>query len=195
LIKNGKTIEVIYSVVTLILLIIIIAAFLTSKQAKYRDLGNKDSSPDLQPFLRGPGLYDFDIVGESYYQDALEEICGSKTIEGHRKEVMAILIHEDNNPKDDKAIRVDIEGMTVGHLERKFAREYRKRLSEAGYPGLAAACNALINGGWRRDASEGHFGVKLDLPRKQDLLCPECNEWMTTRHKKCPHCGNRIEPV
>jgi hypothetical protein len=186
---------VIYSVVILILLTIIIGALLTSRQGKHRDFSNKDSSPDLQPFLRGPGLYDFDIVGESYYQDALEEICGGKTIQGHQKEVMAILIHEDNNPKDDKAIRVDIEGMTVGYLERKFAREYRKRLSEAGYPDLAAACNALITGGWRRYESEGHFGVRLDLPRKGDLPCPECSEWVTTRHKKCPHCGGKIKPA
>ena len=173
----------IYFVISLILLTIIIGAFLTSKQAKNRDLSNRDSSPEPQPFLRGPGLYDFNIVGESYYQYALEEICGDKTINGHQKEVIAILIHEDDNPKDDKAIRVDIEGMTVGYLDRKFAREYRRRLSEAGYPGLTAACNALITGGWR-----------LDLPRKQDLPCPECGEWVTTRHKKCPHCGNKLKP-
>ena len=184
----------IYFVISLILLTIIIGAFLTSKQAKNRDLSNRDSSPEPQPFLRGPGLYDFNIVGESYYQYALEEICGDKTINGHQKEVIAILIHEDDNPKDYKAIRVDIEGMTVGYLDRKFAREYRRRLSEAGYPGLTAACNALITGGWRRDESEGHFGVRLDLPRKQDLPCPECGEWVTTRHKKCPHCGNKLKP-
>ena len=178
--------------VAILILLIVIGAFLSIIQVKSRAPSNKQSFTNLQPFLHGPGIFDFDVVGESYYQNALEKICGGKTVSGHEKKVMAILIHEDNNPKDDKAIRVDIERMTVGHLTRKFAREYRNRLSEAGYSGLAAACNALITGGWQRGASEGHFGVRLDLPRKGDRPCPECNEWITTRHKKCPHCGNKI---
>jgi hypothetical protein len=115
--------------------------------------------------LRGPGTYSFEIVGESHYQAALEKICGGKSEEGHRKIVQATLIHDDNNPYDNKAIRVEIDGMTVGHFSRQNAREYRERLKEAGHPGITATCSAMIVGGWDRGGNDkGHFGVKLDIP-------------------------------
>ena len=115
--------------------------------------------------LSGPGTYSVDIVGESKYQRALESICGGRTDESQEKIVEAILLHEDNNPHDNKAIRVDVEGETVGFLDRKLAREFRKRMKEAGHPGLVARCSAMIVGGWDRGRGDrGHFGVKLDLP-------------------------------
>src|SRR4030042_2459327 len=115
--------------------------------------------------LPGPGTYSLDIVGESNYQSSLEKMCGGQTEEGHEKIVQATLIHEDDNPYDNKAIRVDIDGMTVGYLSRENAREYRKRLKKAGYPGITATCSAIIVGGWDRGGGDrGHFGVKLDLP-------------------------------
>jgi hypothetical protein len=115
--------------------------------------------------LPGPGTYEFEIVGESHYQDALEEICGGHTEDGHNKIVQAALIHEDANPHDNQAIRIDIQRSTVGYLSRRNAREYRKKLAEAGYPGIPATCSAKIVGGWNRGEDDiGFFGVKLDLP-------------------------------
>lgn len=119
--------------------------------------------------LPGPGSYSLDVVGESKYQSALEKICGGRTAEGHKKIVQATLIHENDNPYDNKAIRVDIEGMTVGYLSRDNAREYRERLKEGGHPGITANCSAIIVGGWDRGAKDkGHFGVKLDLPTDEE---------------------------
>jgi hypothetical protein len=84
---------------------------------------------------------------------------------GPRKIVEATLVHDDNNPYDNKAIRVDIAGMTVGYLSREDARQYRKLLEEAGYAGIPAICPAMIVGGWNRGGDNiGHFGVRLDLP-------------------------------
>lgn len=115
--------------------------------------------------LPGPGTYSIDIVGESKYQSALEVICGGRTEESQKKIVEAMLVHEDDNPYDNKAIRVDIQGRTVGYLSRQDARQYRKKLTEAGYPGINATCSAMIVGGWERPGGDkGHFGVKLDLP-------------------------------
>jgi len=115
--------------------------------------------------IPGPGLFKFDIVGESKYQKELESICGGKTEDGHKKIVTAILIHEDTNPHDNKAILVSIEGKPVGYLNRENARQFRKLLADEGYPGAGATCAAKIVGGWRsEDGDEGYFGVKLDLP-------------------------------
>lgn len=83
--------------------------------------------------------------------------------------VEAVLVHENDNPYDNKAIRIDIQGMTVGYLSRKDARQYRKKLKEAGHPGITAKCFALIVGGWDRGPeNRGHFGVRLDLPTEED---------------------------
>ena len=115
--------------------------------------------------LPGPGTFSTDIVGESNYQSALEAICRGRTDESQEKIVEAVLVHEDNNPYDDKAIRVDIQGKTVGYLSRENARQYRERLEEADYKGTTATCSAKIVGGWDRGPEDkGHFGVKLDLP-------------------------------
>lgn len=115
--------------------------------------------------MPGPGTFSIDIVGESHYQSWLESICGGHTYDSQEKFVEAVLVHEDNNPYDEKAIRIDISGKTVGYLSRKMARQYRKRLEEAGYDGITATCSAKIVGGWDRGGGDkGHFGVKLDLP-------------------------------
>ncbi len=115
--------------------------------------------------IPGPGLFKHDVVGESKYQKELSEICGGKTEDGHDKIVTALLIHEDTNPHDNKAILVAIDGKPVGYLDRENARQFRQRLAEAGYPGAGATCTAKIVGGWlREEGDEGHFGVKLDLP-------------------------------
>ncbi|MSP20043.1 MAG: hypothetical protein EXQ93_00610 [Alphaproteobacteria bacterium] len=62
-------------------------------------------------------------------------------------------------------MRVDIEGATVGYLNREHAKQYRQQLLQAGQAGITATCPALIVGGWDRGrGNTGHFGVKLDIP-------------------------------
>ena len=92
---------------------------------------------DDRPYghLPGPGTYSIDIVGESHYQEALEDICGGRSEESAQEYVEATLVLDDDNPYDDKAVRVDIEGETVGHLDRPTARAYRERLKEAASSG------------------------------------------------------------
>lgn len=115
--------------------------------------------------LDGPGTFAIEVVGESHYQAALETICGGRTFDGVDCAVECTLVHEDDNPYDNQAIRVDIQGMTVGYLDRSNARQFRARLREAGYPGITATFWARIRGGWDRGADDrGYFGVRLDLP-------------------------------
>lgn len=123
------------------------------------------SDPPRRAELPGPGTFSVEIVGESYYQDALNEIAGGKTFEGVEKVVEAQLVLEDSNPKDPKAVRVDVDGRPVGYLSREVARQYRTRLADAGHPQVDAFCKAVIRGGWDRGGGDtGHFGVWLDLP-------------------------------
>jgi hypothetical protein len=121
--------------------------------------------PSVQGHLPGPGTYEFDIVGESKYQDALEAICGGRTEDSAEHMTEAVLHLEDSNPHDNLAVRVDIDGRTVGYLSRKDARSYRQQLKRLGHERILCRCDAMVVGGWRRSRTDqGHFGVKLDLP-------------------------------
>ncbi len=126
-----------------------------------------DKSPSTQvaTIKNGPGAYDVEVVGESYYQEALENICGGRDENSQRLVVEAFLVPEDDNPHDAKAVRIDIQGQTVGYLDRETARSFRKMMAQIDLTGVVAKCSAIIVGGWDRGGGDrGHFGVKLDLP-------------------------------
>ena len=119
----------------------------------------------MRAHLRGSGAFALPIVGESYYQEALEAICGPRSDEGEDRRVEARLVLENDNPHDSMAVRVDIQGQTVGHLSREHARQYRNQLERAGYASTDAYCKARIRGGWDRgEGRQGYYGVFLDLP-------------------------------
>lgn len=123
----------------------------------------------MQIRLDGPGKFAAEIVGEGNYQDELAEICGGHCDDGVKHRCEARLILEDDNVYDDQAVKVTIDGMTVGHLARPFARRYRQRLADTGYGRANAVVDAVIRGGFiRPDGELGKFGVWLDLPMTDD---------------------------
>ena len=87
----------------------------------------------MRAHLQGSGAFALAIVGESHYQEALEAICGPRSDEGEDRRLEARLVLEDDNPHDSMAVRVDIQGLTVGYLSREHARQYRNQLAKAGY--------------------------------------------------------------
>lgn len=103
-----------------------------------------------------------EVVGESYYTRALKTIMGDDI--GSEVRRRALLIPETNNPHDRNAVRVDIDGETVGHLSRDDARVFRRRLSRLNLNGQMTTCDAVIGGGkpgflWRTRP----IGVRLNL--------------------------------
>ncbi len=154
-----------YFVLVLVLVVILIGVYVMSSGVTAVSGGGSVKGGMIAE-LPGPGTFEIKVVGVSHYQRALNTICGGKTEDSQEKLVKATLVHEDENPHDNKAIRVDIDGMTVGHLDRKKARKYRNKLKEAGHPGITAECSAVIVGGWKRGFFDrGFYGVILDLPR------------------------------
>ena len=91
--------------------------------------------------LQGHGTYAVPLVGESHYQEALKAIRGPQT--GPAK-ATASMIPEDDNPHDANAVRVEINGMKVGHLSREMAKIYREVMAGAGQAHAVATCVALI---------------------------------------------------
>ena len=116
-------------------------------------------------FVEGNGYFDLEVVGESHYQEHLESLCGGYSIKGSKQEVVAKLHYENCNTYDHNAIRVVVDGGTVGYLSREKARLYRKRIEKAGQDGIIVSCNAKIFGGkrvWLFKKTD--FGIWIDLP-------------------------------
>lgn len=115
--------------------------------------------------IDGDGTYGIDVIGESYYQKNLSRLAGGRLPEGHFKTTKAVLICEDDNPKDRQAVLVTIDGEAVGYLPKPIARKYRAQLQAKGYPKIKTSCGAVITGGCYRGKNvSGSFNVKLDLP-------------------------------
>lgn len=126
--------------------------------------GPPPENPKIPEALSGKGAYSLPVVGESHYQDALNQVCGGRTEDGHDREVTATLVLDDGNEYDELAVRVDVRGRTIGYLSRDKARTYRDRLRELRVTLPAADCPARIRGGWSREGGDdGHYGVRLDL--------------------------------
>jgi hypothetical protein len=122
------------------------------------------------PVISGTGRFLVDVAGESFYEESFAALCGERTIEGIRVNVAAQMELCDDNPHDNRAVRVTIQGHPVGHLSREDARAFRRLVR---YGSLAEhevfECAAVIVGGWDRgEGNLGHFGVRLDLNLYED---------------------------
>jgi len=130
------------------------------KGTRTPDLNREEITKNIADIIRGNGTFSLNVVGESHYQHALNRICGGKTDDGHNKNVSARLLPEPDNPYDSNAVAVYIDDDIVGYLDKQTAKRYKGILHES----VIEKCPAIITGGWtRKNNSEGHYGVKLDL--------------------------------
>jgi hypothetical protein len=124
-------------------------------------------TPSEPPLTHWESLneFEFEIVGESFYQPALAALASPYDDSSLGSAIFkAVLVPEDNNRYDKLAVRVDINGLNVGHLSKDDARSFRRRLSSRKKTGAVTSCDAIITGGFtKRDGSQAHFGVRLDI--------------------------------
>lgn len=121
-----------------------------------------EKEPD---FVAGDGHYDLDVVGLSHCQKRLKSLCGGYSIKGSHHEVVAKLHYENGNTDDSNAIRVVVNGGTIGYLSHENAKLYRKAIETAGKEGIVVSCKARIAAGRRIwFFKKPDFGVWLDLP-------------------------------
>ena len=104
--------------------------------------------------IRGSGKFNLEVVGESHYQPALRDAAGKGEV---RRECVASLVLEPENPHDDQAVRVDVGDRTVGYLSRKDAREFRRLVQSHSVSRFQ--CAAVIVGGGRGRS----LGIWLDV--------------------------------
>lgn len=105
------------------------------------------------------GSDSLEVVGESFYQEALKKVVGP-TNEYVRLAVSATLVPEIDNRHDPNAISVWITGLKVGHLSRGDAARFRPGLLGLQHQvdGAIALPGVIVGGGEDRPS----YGVFLN---------------------------------
>lgn len=115
-------------------------------------------------------VYDFEVVGESNYQEKLRSIAGKEEEKSKFIEEVACLEREPANRFDQNAVAIKIQGMTVAYLSKSDAKTFAKTLKNNEIDEYGSIyVRAIIVGGWKKGASSGSFGVKLDMPEYSKL--------------------------
>lgn len=107
--------------------------------------------------------YAYNIVGEQSYQNNLKKIAGPKEEESKFFECYAKVSSEPFNQYDKNAVKVEINGLTVGYLSKSEAAKLSGKVVNKTVP-------AVIDGGWFDADGEGSYGVKLAVNNVNDLL-------------------------
>ncbi|MCC6236016.1 MAG: hypothetical protein IT299_00410 [Dehalococcoidia bacterium] len=121
---------------------------------------------DLPPLLLAGDPLDrfgFEVVGESYRQDALRSLVAAAPTDKfkrYRVEVMSGLVPEPSNPEDPNAIAIYIARRHVGYVPREAARYVHEPIARVVANGNLPTARAVIVGSADRSMN---LGVWLDL--------------------------------
>ena len=102
------------------------------------------------------GLYQPEVVGESFYQDAIRRHVPAAGAPPEGISVILELLPEPTNPYDRNAIAVRIDGQQVGHIGRDEAPVVGAMLRKLGHRRLVQ-CRGTIRGG-----GDYPYGVSID---------------------------------
>ena len=105
----------------------------------------------------GNGIMDFEIVGESFYQENIKKALNTNE-SVYDEPIIARLQLEDYNPYDENAIGVYINNYKVGHIPKRRNKRIRLLFAFANNISIQATCNGSVYGGGDR-----FYGVWLDL--------------------------------
>ena len=134
------------------------SAEVMSHRAHVREDGVR-TSIDVKAFVLEPleGGRIVQVVGESFYLDALERIAGGRSEESTRMRVTVVLYPEPDRPYDSSAVGVYVEGQKGGHLSREDAAIFQPRLLRLFEEARLGTCDAQLKGGWLHANSRGEF--------------------------------------
>lgn len=131
------------------------------------------------------GWFNADVVGESNYFNNIKKIVGGRDGE-HTK--IATLIREPNNKFDKNAVRIDIDGLTVGYIPRDEAVGYHRLLEFAAGKGRSLGANARLwwnedYGSVSLDLTEPDFAVfvNADSLPSEAVIWPSGNKYQVTK--------------
>ena len=109
------------------------------------------------------GRFQLEVLGESRYSDAIRSLAGEHGDAAADSRHKALLLADDNNPYEDKAVAVFIGGQMVGYLAPKDAQAFRTMLARQEIPGQLTSTDAVIRGGQLYEGKRLSYSVLLDI--------------------------------
>jgi hypothetical protein len=117
----------------------------------------------------------WEIVGESFYQEALSKIAGPKHLVSKSEHVGVTLRCDPTNEHDENAIRVEVMGFQVGSVCRQTAATLSPAIQRS-FGGILEGRGVIV-GGWLDDGrddlgrfagtrSEGSYGIRVWITKR-----------------------------
>lgn len=109
------------------------------------------------------GRFRLEVLGESRYFDTIRTLAGEHgdaAADTHHK---ALLLADDNNPYEDKAVAVFLNNEMVGYLAPKDAIAFRTMLARQDIAGQLTSTDAVIRGGQMFEGKRLSYAVLLDI--------------------------------
>jgi hypothetical protein len=109
------------------------------------------------------GRFQLEVVGESRYQGTIRELAGEHGDANASAVHPALLLPDDHNPYEDKAVAVFLSGEMVGYLNPKDALAFRARLDRLGLEGKLTSSQGIVRGGGLFEGKRLSYSVSLDI--------------------------------
>lgn len=117
--------------------------------------------------LVGNGFVLTEVTHCADYQQSFEQIFELRSTHQVKTAPRAHLTLENDLRGDNQAVRVSIDGFTVGYLAAPIARDFRREVARSGHARTHTfECAAVIRRGWIRGyVDSAHHIAFVDLPR------------------------------
>jgi hypothetical protein len=109
------------------------------------------------------GRFQLEVLGESRYSEAIRALAGEHGDAAANARHKALLLADDNNPYEDKAVAVFLNNEMVGYLAPKDALAFRTMLARQELTGQLTSTDAVIRGGQLFEGKRMSYTVLLDI--------------------------------
>ncbi len=109
------------------------------------------------------GRFPLEVLGESRYSDTIRKLAGQHGDAPADTRHKALLLPDDNNPYEDKAVAVFLSNEMVGYLAPKDAQAFRTMLARQEIGGQLTSTDAVIRGGHVYEGKRLSYAVLLDI--------------------------------
>lgn len=109
------------------------------------------------------GRFQLEVLGESRYSDTIRALAGEHGEAAANTRHKALLLADDNNPYEDKAVAVFLNKEMVGYLAPIDAAAFRAMLARQEITGQLTSTDAVIRGGQLYEGKRLSYSVLLDI--------------------------------
>ncbi|MGO4379037.1 hypothetical protein AB4Z19_12240 [Pseudoduganella sp. RAF19] len=109
------------------------------------------------------GRFQLEVLGESRYYETIRELAGEHGDASADVRHPALLLPDDHNPYEDKAVAVFLSGHMVGYLAPKDAIAFRERLARLDLSGKLTSTEGVVRGGGLYEGKRLSYSVNLDI--------------------------------